>query len=200
MRSGSIPSFRPRYTVAPARRRAGNSSRPACRPSQSARGCSGQRMNLQREIAAAHRVQEIEADRKLRAEALHRRIAQESVAVHEHNIERRYFVRVCRRSPAEGCSPPEHSRSTTRDWARRPRAERTRVPSSVRPTARGRRTAPRGRGALQQSRGPFGSRTSDHLRRARRVRVEQKIESREQLGFGAVRGTPVQEKGALVLQ
>ena len=113
----------------------------------------GQRVHLEREVAPAHRVEEVEADRELGAEARVDGLAEQLARVAEDEVDGPAPRPASRRSRAAGCSPRARSRSTRRSSA--PRAAGRRPPSSTaRPTGRGRRRARRGRAASRRAARP----------------------------------------------
>ena len=151
---GSTPSRTPRYTQAPS---------PGVEQvvalvlrvvhPEAVLDVLGQRVHLQREVAAAHRVEEVEADRELVAEARVDGLAEQRAAGGGRRGRSPAPRRARRRSRAAGCSPPARSRSTRRSSARR--AGGRRPPSSTgRPRGRGRRTARRGTAAAAVAASP----------------------------------------------
>ena len=159
----------------------------------------GERMDLEREVAAAHRVEEIEADRELVAEARMDRLAQQRARLVRRPGRAKGSRPASRRSRAAGCSPRARSRSTSRSSARRRSRSQT---SFIHCPPHGagieerhhaeRAASPRGaaraaRVAVGQLRAPRGCSCRGRNRRGRDERA-----------FPAVGHAPVHEEGALV--
>ena len=144
--AGSTPAFTPRYTrrIRPGVEQVVALVLRVVHP-EVLLDVLGQRMDLERQVAAAHGVEKIEADRELVAEPRVHRLAEQRARLVRRRGRATGSRRALRRNRAAGCSPRARSRSTSRSSAR---GSRSQPPSSiVRPTARDRRTARRGTGA-----------------------------------------------------
>ena len=138
-----------------------------------------QRVHLQREVAAAHRVEEVESDREFGAEARERALAEELPRMAEDEIDRRDLDHA-----AAGLEQQRvllrHAVEAPRVVVRRSGRGRECSSSTARPTRRGRRTARRGTGRRSRRQAPHGSphRALPRRRRARRSRRRADLSGR----------------------
>ena len=160
----------------------------------------GQRMHLEGKVAAADRVEKVEADRELIAEARMHRFAKQRARLIEDQDRATESPRADRRSRAADCFPPARNQSTSRSSS----APRSRSQTSFihwpphgagiekrddaeRPPGRVAQAAPH-RLAVRQ------------LGRVGDMRVEDEVPSGDEGALPAIAHPPVDKEGALVLQ
>ena len=159
----------------------------------------GERMHLEREVAAAHRVQEIEADGKLVAKPRVDRLAQQGARLVKHQVQGRDF----KADIAEAEQQAVFFRHAIEAPAVVLRAA-VQVADFLHPLAAPRRgieeghDAERPRDRVAQA-APHGV-AFGQLRLARVVGVEDEIPFGDERALPAVAHAPVHEEGALVLQ